>query len=138
MQEKPPLDPEFVPASLWNRDFQAAVRASGNARKLAIALERQDGSRSVFHTGIFAGARPANEFYVERLVKFLLWQRGGWKVTIAGDPGVAAHIQRVYSATGARAFDFDFMGSRVYGRPMVIEGRSEERRVGKECRSRWS
>ena len=127
MQEKPPLDPEFVPASLWNRDFQAAVRAGGNARKLAIALERQDGSRSVFHTGIFAGARPANEFYVERLVKFLLWQRGGWKVTIAGDPGVAAHIQRVYSATGARAFDFDFMGSRVYGRPMVIEGVTYER-----------
>jgi len=103
------------------------VRAGGNARKLAIALERQDGSRSVFHTGIFAGARPANEFYVERLVKFLLWQRGGWKVTIAGDPGVAAHIQRVYSATGARAFDFDFMGSRVYGRPMVIEGVTYER-----------
>jgi len=37
------------------------------------------------------------------------------EVTIAGDPGVAAHIQRVYSATGTRAFDFDFMGSRVYG-----------------------
>jgi len=117
MQEKPPLDPEFVPASLWNRDFQAAVRAGGNARKLAIALERQDGSRSVFHTGIFAGARPANEFYVERLVKFLLWQRGGWKVTIAGDPGVAAHIQRVYSATGlARSISISWAAAYTGGR----------------------
>ncbi|MGB7759440.1 MAG: hypothetical protein WBL61_06400 [Bryobacteraceae bacterium] len=127
MHEKPPLDPGFVPASLWNRDFQAAVRASGRAAELAIALERQDGSRSVFHAGIFAGANPANEFYVERLVKFLLWQRGGWKVTIAGDPGVAAYIQRVYSASGPRAFDFDFMGSRVYRRPMVFESVSYDR-----------
>jgi len=121
MHEKPPLDPGFVPASLWNRDFQARVRASGCARKLAIALERQDGSRAVFPTEILGGEEPANEFHVERLVKFLLWQRGGWKVTIAGDPGMAPHVQRVYSAAGARAFDFDFMGSRVYGRPMVIE-----------------
>ncbi len=120
-KEKPPLDPEFVPASLWNRAFRAAARASGHARKLAIALERQDGSRSVFHTEVFADPVPANDPYVERLVKFLLWQRGGWKVTIAGGPEIAAHIRGVYSATGARAFDFDFMGSRVYGTPMVVE-----------------
>jgi predicted NBD/HSP70 family sugar kinase len=127
MPERPPLDPEFLPAALWNRDFQAAVRASGNARRLAIALERQDGSCSVFHTAIFADARPASEFYVERLVKFLLWQRGGWKLTIAGDPAAAAYMQRVYSETGPRAFDFDFMGRRVYGRPMAIEGVTYER-----------
>ena len=121
MPEKPPLDPGFVPASLWTRDYQARVRASGCARKLAIALERQDGSRSVFHTEILGAADPANEFYVERLVKFLLWQKGGWKVTIAGDPEMADHVRQVYSSTGPRAFDFDFMGSRVYGRPMAIE-----------------
>ena len=121
MPEKPPLDPGFAPASLWNRDFEAGVRASGRGRKLAIALERQDNSRSVFHTEILGGADPANEVYVERLVKFLLWQKGGWKVTIAGDAAMADHVRRVYSTTGARAFDFDFMGSRVYGRPMAIE-----------------
>jgi len=119
--ETPPLDPEFAPAALWNRGFRAAVRACGCPRKLAIALERQDGSRSVFHTEILPGSSPANKFHVERLVKFLLWQKGGWKVTVAGDPGMAAHIRDVYSASGPRAFDFDFMGSRVYGRPMVVE-----------------
>jgi len=126
-REKPPLDPDFVPAALWNRDFQAAARASGSARKLTIALERQDGSRSVFDTEIGSAADPASRFYVERLVKFLLWQRGGWKLTIAGDPGMTAHIQKVYSAAGPRAFDFDFMGSRVYGRPMAIEGVAYEK-----------
>ena len=30
------------------------------------------------------------------------------------------------------------MVSRHYGLDVVAEGRSEERRVGKECRSRWS
>ncbi len=125
--EKPPLDPGFVPASLWNRAFRDAVRASGGARKLAIGLDRRDGSRSVFHTEVFTGPHPANEKYVERLVKFLLWQRGGFRVTIAGDSEIAAHVRRVYSAAGPRAFDFEFMGSRVYGTPMSIEDVPYER-----------
>ena len=119
-----PLDPDFIPASLWNRAFQAAVTATGAGQKLAIALERPDGSISAYHTTVFPhhGDHIAlNERYVERLVKFLLWQKGGYKIVIAGDPAIATHIRTVYSPAGARAFDYDFMGDRVYGRAMVIE-----------------
>lgn len=121
---RPVLDPNFVPASLWNRAFRAAVQASGKPENLAVALERSDGSVSVCRTALLPheGAHiGANERYVERLVKLLLWQKGGCKVTLAGPPAIAQFIQRVYSPEGERRFDFDFMGDRIYGRPMSIE-----------------
>src|ERR1035438_9174221 len=82
----PPLDPAFVPASLWNRAYRSRVAETGG-RPLAIALERSDGSVSVFHTAVLPHAGGAialdhpylNQRYVERLLKFLLWQEGGWQ-----------------------------------------------------------
>ena len=120
---RPVLDPGFVPACLWNRAYRAAVKES-SAHCLAIALERSDGSVSVFHTAILSheGANiPVNHRYVERLLKFLLWQKGGYRVTIAGQPPIADYLRTVYAPGGLRAFDHKFMGERVYGRPMVIE-----------------
>ena len=114
---RPVLDPDFVPAALWNRSF----RALGATVPFAISLERADGSVSVFRTEILPGNAAANERFVERLLKFLLWQKGGCKVSIAGDPQLGRFLQGVYSPVGKRAFDFDFMGNRVYGRPLRIE-----------------
>jgi predicted NBD/HSP70 family sugar kinase len=98
------------------------VRESGGT-KLAIALERSDGTVSVFRTQTLPheGANlPLNERYAERLLKFLLWQKGGYRVTIAGEPAIADYLRGVYSPDGARAFDHRFMGDRVYGHPMEI------------------
>jgi predicted NBD/HSP70 family sugar kinase len=120
---RPVLDPEFVPASLWNRAYREQVE-NGRSENLAIALERGSGSVSVFRTAILPheGANVAlNERYAERLLKFLLWQKGGWRVTVAGNPRLAECLRGVYSPSGARAFDYEFMGRRVYGRPMVFE-----------------
>jgi predicted NBD/HSP70 family sugar kinase len=122
-QSVPPLHEEFRPAVLGNRAFLAAVQASGKAVPLRIALERGDGSVSTFETQAFASdadLAEANLFYAERLVKFLLWQRGGWKVTIGGPPEIAKHIRRVYSPSGERAFDYDFMGMTVYENPFTV------------------
>jgi len=127
---RPPADAEFVPASLWNRRFRALVEESGRGQRLAIAVERSDGSVSVYRTEIFPHQGDwtvANERYVERLVKFLLWQRGGYKVTIGGDAKVAEHIRQVYSPAGRRAFDFHFMGERVYGLPFELHATSYEK-----------
>ena len=121
---RPALDPDFVPAALWNRSFRARVRECGKQVPLAIALERTDGSTSVLQTTVLPheGVNiPANERYVERVLKFLLWQKGGYRVVIAGDPEIAGFIQNVYSPGGRRAFDFHFMGDQVYNRRMEVE-----------------
>jgi predicted NBD/HSP70 family sugar kinase len=109
----PPLDPDFKPAVLANRAFVQAVEDSGSGVPLKIALERGDGSISVFETVAFAPDSPdagQNLMYAERLVKFLLWARGGYKVIIGGSDQIADHLRTVYAPDGARAFDHEFMG----------------------------
>lgn len=119
----PPLDPDFRPAALANRALREAAHAAGAAVPLVIGLERNDGARSRYETVVFDPDHPgsaANAFYVERLVKFLLWQRGGWKVFIGGPPAIGEHIRRTYAPGGARQFDAAFMGETVYGRPFTV------------------
>ena len=120
---RPPLDPDFIPAALWNRAYRASVSQAGGT-PLAIALERGDGSVSVYRTAVLPPQGSSAELncrYAERLLKFLLWQKGGWRAVVAGDPAVADHLGSVYAPAGARAFDHRFMGERIYGRPFTVE-----------------
>jgi predicted NBD/HSP70 family sugar kinase len=119
----PPLHKRFAPAVLANRAFRQRMRASGAATPLAIALERGDGSISVYRTECFderADGAELNLPYAERLVKFLLWQRGGWRVIVGGPRSIGEHIREVYSPRGARTFDYDFMGG-VYEHTFTVE-----------------
>ncbi len=106
---------------------------------MAIALERKDGSISAFHTSVLpheGGNVALNERYVERLVKFLLWQKGGYRIVIAGgDPRLALFLKDAYLPAGSRAFDADLIGNRVYGQNMIVDhtdyGRApEEKEAG--------
>jgi predicted NBD/HSP70 family sugar kinase len=117
----PPLEPEFRPAALANRRYRA--QTSQNGVPLAIGLERSNGEISRLETTVFPDNHPqadANLRYVERLVKFLLWQRGGFRVYIGGSPRVAEYIRNQYSSTGERKFDHDFMGEQVYEKPFEV------------------
>ena len=67
-----------------------ATRSGKTCPPLALALERSDGSVSVFRTTISADDAALNQRYAERLLKFLLWQKGGYRVTVAGDDAFAA------------------------------------------------
>ncbi len=121
---KPVLDPGFVPAALWNRAFHEKLRDTRNPRKLTISLERTEHSGSVVESEVFPHEGrfvELNNRYAERLLKYLLWQKGGHKVKIAGDPGIAAYLKKTYSPEGARAFDYEFMGERIYGKPFTVE-----------------
>jgi len=115
----PELDPEFTPAAAWNRAFRQATRDAG-ARPFAICLERPDGTHSAWRTDLIdrPDAADLNFLHVERLLKFLLWQKGGFRIRVGGDRELALRLQSVYSPSGARAFDHNFMGNRVYARPL--------------------
>ena len=119
----PPLDPDFRPAVLANRKFVQAVKESGSGVPLVLALERTDGSISRFETCAFEDSHPeaeANKFYAERLVKFLLWPCGGYKVYVGGPASVGAYLQQCYQSDGLRKFDFEFMGEAIYEKPFAI------------------
>ncbi len=116
-----PLDPNYLPASLFNRNYREAAAAAGPS-PLVLALERSDGSVSRYWTVVApAHAAPLQTtlFYVERIVKFLLWQRGGFRVWVGGPREIGEHLKAVYAPGGARQFDAEFMGG-VYERPFEV------------------
>ena len=119
----PPLDGSFRPASLANRAFRWKVLESGAGVPLIFGLERADGALGRYETMVFAEDHPlagANLFYAERTLKFLLWQKGGWKATIGGPASIGEHLRSVYAPDGERAFDSAFMGEEVYERSFAV------------------
>lgn len=112
----PELDPEFTPAALWNREFRS--QAAKDGKPFAISLERPDGSRSTYRTEISATPEfsDLNVTYAERLLKLLLWQKGGHRVHVGGDHEIGNRLAEIYFPDGERAFDHAFMGDKVYGR----------------------
>ena len=118
---KPPLDESFSPAVLANQNFQRKVRPVG--MRAVIGLERSGGEVSRFETFVYPESHPdfeSNYQYVERIVKFLLWQRGGHTVYIGAPKQIGEHIRSVYSRDGAQKFDFHFMGTQVYEKEFSV------------------
>jgi len=125
----PVLDPDFKPPVLANREFRREVDASGKGVPLVIAIERDAGKVSRFDTRVFAPDHPraaANYFYVERLVKFLLWQWGGWKITIGGPRELGRFIEFCYSNSGIRAFDAELWGDLVSEQNLTVVSTTAE------------
>jgi len=119
----PMFHPRFAPAVLANKAFRDCARKTGKAVPLVVGLERGEGWVSVYRTECFderAELAPLNLPYAERLIKFLLWQRGGWRIIVGGPTSVGEHIRQTYSAGGARAFDYNFMGG-VYEHPFTVD-----------------
>jgi predicted NBD/HSP70 family sugar kinase len=118
-----PLEPGMRPAALAHLAFARAVRESGGGEPLVIALERGGGAISRHEAACLPASHPLaalNLEVAERLVKLLLWARGGWRVMVGGPAAVGEHVRRVFSSGGARAFDAAFMAD-VYARPFVVE-----------------
>jgi predicted NBD/HSP70 family sugar kinase len=119
----PALDAAFRPAVLANQAFRKGVRDSGKAVPVQIALERAPDSISRYDTEIFASGHPqaaGNFVYLERLIKFLLWSRGGARVHFAGPPEMLRQLQKHYAESATGKFDAAIMGEKIYERPFEI------------------
>jgi predicted NBD/HSP70 family sugar kinase len=114
-----PLDEEFQPAVLFNRNYVASAKASGESVRLVIALERESNLISRHETIVRSKPDAETLRYVRHIVKFLLWSRGGWKIFIGGPQFIGEHIRSCYSKNGTRAFDVELM-SRVYEREFEV------------------
>ena len=115
----PPLDPDFQPAVIVNRDYVANAKKSGTAVPLVIGLERERGLVSRFETVVRADADAGTLLYVERNVKFMLWAFGGWKITVGGPKAIGEFIKKTYSPRGARKFDCEMM-ELAYGKKLQV------------------
>jgi predicted NBD/HSP70 family sugar kinase len=115
---KPPLEPGFRPAALASRAFAAEATVP-----VRIALEQADGSVFHFAKSILPthhAAAECNFLYLERLLKFLLWSRGGFRVHFDGPPELGARLERYYKETPTGKFDASIMGERIYERPFAV------------------
>ena len=116
IKNKPVLDPDFAPILRFNQEFEK------NATKpVSIAVERADGQMATCHTKIYetADMKEANCYYIDRLVKTILWLKGGFRIYVAGDKEIYDYLAAAYSENGSRAFDWEFM-ARVYENPFEV------------------
>jgi predicted NBD/HSP70 family sugar kinase len=119
---QPPLDAAFRPAALAHRAFSAQAAAC-HPVAVRLALEQADGSVFHFAAQILpegAAGSAGNFFYLERLLKFLLWSRGGFRVYFDGPAGLGRQLQNHFTETPAGKFDANIMGERIYGRPFEV------------------
>ena len=112
----PSLDPEFMPILRYNRAFLETAE-----KPVSIAIERADGQMASYHTKIHGTDElyEADCYYIERLVKTILWMKGGFRVYVAGDRRICDYLRSVYCAGGQQEFDWDYMAN-VFEHPFEV------------------
>ena len=117
----PPFDPGFKPAFLKLRKIREAAKADPEAGTVVIAIERDNGAINRYDLPYPKKAIECPGFasFVERIVKFMLWSAGGYKVMIDAPAPIVEKIKADYTETGARAFDYGFFKT-VYARPIEV------------------
>ena len=110
LKHAPSLDPDFIPLMRFNRAFLASAK-----KPVGIAVERADGQMASCRTFIHGTPEmeAADHYYIERLVKTILWMKGGFKIYVSGDEGVCEYLKSVYCAGGQQEFDWDYMASEI-------------------------
>jgi predicted NBD/HSP70 family sugar kinase len=112
----PELDPHYCPIHRFNQAFLVTAK-----KPVGIAVERADGQMAVCRTLIHGTPekKEADCYYIERLVKTLLWMKGGFRVYVSGDETIYDYLKSVYCAGGQQEFDWDYMAN-VFERPFEV------------------
>lgn len=112
----PELDPGFISLYQFNHAFLADAK-----KPVSIAVERAKGEMATYHTFIHGTPemKEADCFYIDRLVKFILWMKGGFRIYVAGDEMIVDYLKSIYCAGGKQEFDWDYM-AHVFEHPFEI------------------
>ena len=119
----PELDPAFRPAVLFNRAFLALAKATPGSQPVGFVLEQADGSRFRFDTLVLPATHPeaaGNLLHLERMLKFLLWSRGGCRLFLTAPAELDRQIRAHYAHDKTGLFDAELMGARIYEKPFEI------------------
>ncbi len=118
----PELDAEFSPAILHFKAIERVVKESGGI-PVGIAIEQADGSVYRFSTDLPPSEHALgmrNDFYLERLVKFLLWSYGGYRIHVSAPKAMVDRLREHYVNTERGQFDARLMGKLIYEKPFEI------------------
>ncbi len=112
----PELDSGFVPLHRFNQAFLAGAK-----KPLGIAVERANGEMAAVETFIHGtpAMHEADCYYINRLVKTILWMKGGFRIYVRGDEGIYAYLKEAYSAGGCQAFDWEYMAG-IFEHPFEV------------------
>jgi len=112
----PELDPGFIPLHKYNTAF---LRDASKA--VGIAVERANGEMASIETFIHGTdeMHDADCYYIDRLVKTMLWMKGGYKIYVRGDEGIYNYLRSIYCAGGKQEFDWDYMAN-VFEHPFEL------------------
>ncbi|HLH54314.1 MAG TPA: ROK family protein [Verrucomicrobiae bacterium] len=119
----PVLDPWFRPAVLACREYQRRVRESGTSGLITVGLEQSDGTISRFSAEVFPQNSPeavGNFTYIERILKLLLWSRGGWRIHFSGPQSLAHALAAYYRDNPCGKFDSHLVGERMFDRAIEV------------------
>lgn len=120
-QHRAPLDPGFQPLAAEYRAYQDEVRQAEKKQLFAVRIHRSETLYSSFSLEILPDdvQWERTEKLLDRLVKSLLWVRGGYRLSVSGCKAMYSRLKEAYREGGARAFDADFM-STAYERPFEV------------------
>ena len=112
----PELDGGFIPLHKFNEAFLKTAK-----KPVGIAVERSGGEMACVETFIHGteDMRRADRYYINRLVKSILWMKGGFRIFVSGDEDIYDYLTEAYSAEGEQAFDYDYM-SGVFEHPFEV------------------
>src|SRR6266496_2049717 len=145
----PPLEPLELYTDKSGEEIVQQLYAfeDKGGRKVALRPEMTPTLARMVGAHAQALKKPIRWFSIPQLFRYERQQRGRLRehfqlnMDIIGEAGPAADAEVIAAALDiVRAFGFEPSDVRLRAsdRRVVVAKRSEERRVGKECRSRWS
>jgi predicted NBD/HSP70 family sugar kinase len=119
---QPPLDPLFRPAGRARRALEDRIRSSGLGVPVTLAVEQPGGTVSRHDTLAWPDGHADaahSHHHAERLLKTLLWARGGSRVHVDGPAGLVAFLRRHYAEIPTGIFDAR-IAEEIYLRPLEL------------------
>ncbi len=116
VKNPPKLDPGFIPIGKFNKAFLAGAK-----KPVSVAVERASGQMATVHTFIHGTEEfyQADCYYINRIVKTLLWMKGGFRVYVAGDDSIYDYLCKAFSDGGEQDFDFHYFEG-IFEHPFEI------------------
>lgn len=123
---KPILDPTFSPLIDFYNTFEQEVRKTSDHIPFAFTLSTPSTCVTRMDGFLFANEMKRNFRYIERLMKTMLWLKGGLKIHFAGPKELVDQLIEYYFHHPLGSFDKAFMEKLFEGTFEVIPCQIEE------------